>query len=190
MHVLLSSVLIDESGKISENRPAMAREDTERWPNVDRGLTEGWPRVDRRLGVGSPQGALGALRWRLGRPSRPLSWQISPAKSATLYLRQMYFFFGRRKVRALFFRPIGATVDLENCCKMTIYERRFVPIQPRTSPIKFDHLAEKSEIQVRYRTLNLSWVPISSAKYLHFHFEIADGQNTKIPSKYQNPFEV
>ena len=35
-----------------------------------------------------------------------------------------------------------------------------------------------------------AWVPISSAKYLHFHFEIAEGQNTKIPSKYQNPFEV
>ena len=34
------------------------------------------------------------------------------------------------------------------------------------------------------------WVQISSAKYLHFHFEIADGQNTKIPSKYQNPFDV
>ena len=37
------------------------------------------------------------------------------AKSATLHLRQMFFFFGRRKVRALFFRPIGATVDLEKC---------------------------------------------------------------------------
>ena len=30
MHVLVFSVLIDQSGKISENRPAMAREDTER----------------------------------------------------------------------------------------------------------------------------------------------------------------
>ena len=29
MHVLLSSVLIDEFSKISENRPEMAREDTE-----------------------------------------------------------------------------------------------------------------------------------------------------------------
>ena len=36
----------------------------------------------------------------------------------------------------------------------------------------------------------VTWVPISSTKYLHFHFEIAEGQNTKIPSKYQNPFEV
>ena len=34
------------------------------------------------------------------------------------------------------------------------------------------------------------WVPISSSKYLHFHFEFGEGQNTKIPSKYQNPFEV
>ena len=30
MHVLVFSVLIEQSGKISENRPAMAREDTER----------------------------------------------------------------------------------------------------------------------------------------------------------------
>ena len=28
------------------------------------------------------------------------------------------------------------------------------------------------------------------SKYLRFHFEIAEGQNTKIPSKYQNLFEV
>ena len=40
-------------------------------------------------------------------------------------------------------------VDLEKCWKTTIYLQRSVPIQPRTSPVKFDHLAEKSEIPVR-----------------------------------------
>ena len=34
------------------------------------------------------------------------------------------------------------------------------------------------------------WVRIAKSKYLRFHFEISEGQNTKIPSKYQNPFEV
>ena len=35
-------------------------------------------------------------------------------------------------------------VDLEKCCKVTIYLQRFVPMQPRTSPLNFDHSAEKS----------------------------------------------
>ena len=35
-----------------------------------------------------------------------------------------------------------------------------------------------------------SWVRIAKSKYLRFHFEIAEGQNTKIPSKYQNPVEI
>ena len=38
-------------------------------------------------------------------------------------------------MRALFFRPIGATVDLEKSCKMSIYLQNLVPIQPKTSEI-------------------------------------------------------
>ena len=34
------------------------------------------------------------------------------------------------------------------------------------------------------------WVQILCAKCLHFHFEFVEGQNTKIPSKYQNAFEA
>ena len=100
---LLSLPFICESSKISENRAEMARDITEGWPNVDPTLTQRWPKVDRRSGVGSPQGALEALRWRLGRPSRS-----SPPN---------VFFSGEEKCVHFFFRPIGATVDLEKCWK-------------------------------------------------------------------------
>ena len=40
---------------------------------------------------------------------------------------------------------IGNLVDLEKRCKMSIWLQNFASIQPRTSPVKFDHLAEKSE---------------------------------------------
>ena len=46
---------------------------------------------------------------------------------------------------ALFFRPIGATVDLEKRCKMSIWTQKSALIQLRTSLLKFDDLAEKSE---------------------------------------------
>ena len=36
-------------------------------------------------------------------------------------------------------------VDLENPCKMNIWLQKSALIQPRTSLLKFDHLAEKSE---------------------------------------------
>ena len=36
-------------------------------------------------------------------------------------------------------------VDLDKWRKMTIQLQKSVPIQPRTSPLKFDGLAEKSE---------------------------------------------
>ena len=36
-------------------------------------------------------------------------------------------------------------VDLEKRCKMSIWLQNFALIQPRTSPLKFDNLAEKSE---------------------------------------------
>ena len=35
-------------------------------------------------------------------------------------------------------------VDLGKCCKMSIYLQNFMPIQPRTSLLKFGHLAAKS----------------------------------------------
>ena len=39
---------------------------------------------------------------------------------------------------ALFFRPIGATVDLENPEKMSIWSLSELSIQPRTSLSKFE----------------------------------------------------
>ena len=48
MHVLLSSVFIDESGKISENRPEMAREVTQGSPNVHPTFTQRSPNVHRQ----------------------------------------------------------------------------------------------------------------------------------------------
>ena len=76
MHVLLSSVLIDETSKISKNRPEMAREDTEGRPRVDRGLTQGQ--------------ALGAPR----APWRPYVGGYGALAAA---LHQMYFFSGEEK---------------------------------------------------------------------------------------------
>ena len=40
---------------------------------------------------------------------------------------------------------IGNLVDLEKRCKMSIWLQTFASIQPRASPVKFYHLAEKSE---------------------------------------------
>ena len=36
-------------------------------------------------------------------------------------------------------------VDIGKCCKMSIYLQTLMPIQKRTSPIKFGRLAAKSE---------------------------------------------
>ena len=36
-------------------------------------------------------------------------------------------------------------VDLEQCCKMSIWTQKSASIQKRTSPLKFDDSAEKSE---------------------------------------------
>ena len=46
-------------------------------------------------------------------------------------------------------------VDLEKRCKMSICLQRLVPIQPRTSPVKFDHLAE-NRVKIQYRIFQLS----------------------------------
>lgn len=37
---------------------------------------------------------------------------------------------------------------------------------------------------------NVAWVLNVSAKCLHFRFEFAEGQNTKIHAKYQNSFQA
>ena len=44
-------------------------------------------------------------------------------------------------------------VDLVKSFPTNIFLQNLASIQPRTSLIKFDHLAEKSESAVRYRTL-------------------------------------
>ena len=109
------------SSKIRENRPEIGTEITAGWPQVDPRLTQRWPKVDRTLTQGWPKVDR--------RPAR------APLMVA---LHQMYFFFGRRKVLALFFRPIGATVDLEKGWKMTFWWPKSVLIQPRTSLGKSD----------------------------------------------------
>ena len=40
---------------------------------------------------------------------------------------------------------IANLVDLEKPCKMTIWLLSWLSIQPRTSPLKFDHFVVKSE---------------------------------------------
>ena len=50
-----------------------------------------------------------------------------------------------KKIRFRLVQRIGNLVDLEKRCKMSIWLQNFALIQPRTSPLKFDHLAEKSE---------------------------------------------
>ena len=70
-----------------------------------------------------PQGASGCLRVPRG---------------ALTGSYQMFFFFGRTKVLALFFRPIGAIVDLEKCCKMSIWWQKSASMQKRTSLSKFE----------------------------------------------------
>ena len=50
-----------------------------------------------------------------------------------------------RKNQFRLVQRIGNLVDLEKRCKMSIWLQNFASIQPRTSPLKFDHLAEKSE---------------------------------------------
>ena len=53
--------------------------------------------------------------------------------------------FNFAKLLTIFYKKIefGAVqkdvnlVDLEKCCKMSVYLQRSVPIQPRTSPKKF-----------------------------------------------------
>ena len=47
-------------------------------------------------------------------------------------------------------------VDLVNSFQTNIFLQNLASIQRRTSPMKFDHLAEKSESAVRYRTFQLS----------------------------------
>ena len=46
-------------------------------------------------------------------------------------------------------------VDVDKCCKMSIYLQGLVPIQPRTSPLKFDHLVENFEAKYGIVSFNL-----------------------------------
>ena len=46
-------------------------------------------------------------------------------------------------------------VDLVKSFPTNIFLQNLASIQKRTGPIKFDHLAEKSESAVRYRTFQL-----------------------------------
>ena len=50
-------------------------------------------------------------------------------------------------------------VDLDKCCKMSIYLQRLVPIQPRTSPLKFDHLVESFGVKYGIVSFNLDVGP-------------------------------
>ena len=47
-------------------------------------------------------------------------------------------------------------VDLVKSFPTNIFLQKLASIHKRTSPLKFAHLAEKSEIAVRYRTFQLS----------------------------------
>ena len=49
----------------------------------------------------------------------------------------------------------GNLVDLDKCCKMSMYLKRLVPIQPRRSPLKFDHLIEKFGVKYDCVSFNL-----------------------------------
>ena len=119
---IFSLELICESGKISKNRPEMARDITQGTPKVHPTYTQRTPNVHRRSSVGSPQGALGGCYVKpgsIGRPTLNPEGYVKPGglrqtRRATLNpgvlpkvdqggLFQMFFFFGRRKVLALFF---------------------------------------------------------------------------------------
>ena len=60
-------------------------------------------------------------------------------------------------------------VDLEKCWKMSIWLEKMALIQPRTSPLKFDHLSEtkKSRSWIRYRICQLRSAPVV-AEYRDF----------------------
>ena len=94
MHVLLSSVIIDETGKISKNRPEMAT------------LVGKIPRVDRRLTERHLLVATSASRApRRTQPlvdRRVLRYSTQPLITNS---SKGSFFSGGRKVLALFFRP-------------------------------------------------------------------------------------
>ena len=58
-------------------------------------------------------------------------------------------------------------VDLVKSFPMNIYLRHLASIQERTSPLKFAHLAEKSERKVRYRTFQLRLGQLLQELLLH-----------------------
>ena len=54
-------------------------------------------------------------------------------------------------------------VELEKCCQTHIFLQNLASMQKKTSPIKFAHLAEKSERKVRHRTFQLREIPLLRA---------------------------
>ena len=48
---------------------------------------------------------------------------------------------------------IANLVDLEKCWKMSIWLQKSALIQPRTSPLKFEHFGWTNRSKIRYRTL-------------------------------------
>ena len=87
---------IKNSASISKNRPEMIRETPVRRPKVD-------PRYTSSQAYVAPKGAIS-------------DGQGDLLATFVAALLQMFFFFaGEEKCLHLFFRPIGATVDLEKC---------------------------------------------------------------------------
>ena len=59
-------------------------------------------------------------------------------------------------------------VDLEKCCKRSIHLQRLVPIPRRTSRLKFDDLADKSE---KSSISNISTKPAAAEAKITEHQE-------------------
>ena len=66
---------------------------------------------------------------------------------------------------------IADLVDLEKPCKMTIWLLSWLSIQPRTSPLKFDHFVVKSE---KGSISNLSTKPSAAHPAAHGHLHFVD----------------
>ena len=71
---------------------------------------------------------------------------------------------------------IANLVDLEKCCKMSIWTQKSASIQKRTSPLKFDDSAEKSEkSSVSNFSTKVSMRPFGSEDPQEMHAQIETG---------------
>ena len=124
------------TGDLSRNPPKSARNDYVDYPTQ----TQGRPNVDPTQTQGKCWQTPGRPRWWLSTRSRAevRRWQTLGRLST-----KGSFFSGEEKCSHFFFAR-RAAVDIEKCCKMSIYVQKSVSIQKRTSPDKFDNLAEKS----------------------------------------------